>query len=90
MSSPQLTRDTPVVDVAHPFEVGLGPRLGNEADPTLLARGEPEFGTLAPGKLADLIVLNRDPLADIANTRDIDRVMQGGEWLDRTTLMTMP
>ena len=42
---------------------------------TLLARGAPEFGTLVPGKLADLIVLNRDPLADIANTRDIDRVM---------------
>jgi len=57
---------------------------------TLLARGEPEFGTLVSGKLADLIVLNRDPLADIANTRDIDRVMQGGTWLDRTTLMTMP
>ncbi len=75
-------------------EAGLTPMqaivAATQTGATLLSRGEPEFGILAAGKVADLIVLNGDPLADIANTRDIERVMQRGEWLDRTTLMTIP
>jgi predicted amidohydrolase YtcJ len=35
-------------------------------------------GTLAPGKVADLVLLGADPTADIDNTRDIRLVMQGG------------
>jgi imidazolonepropionase-like amidohydrolase len=35
---------------------------------------EGQVGELAPGKLADLIVLNKDPLADIT-------VLQGGKHL---------
>ncbi|MBB5079082.1 amidohydrolase family protein [Nonomuraea endophytica] len=35
-------------------------------------------GTLAPGKAADLVVLNADPLADIRNTRRIHAVMTRG------------
>jgi imidazolonepropionase-like amidohydrolase len=35
---------------------------------------EDDLGTLEPGKLADLIILKRDPLADI-------RVLQGGQHL---------
>ena len=46
--------------------------------------GEADFGTLEGGKVADLIVLNADPLADIRNTLDIDRVMRLGEWVDRS------
>jgi imidazolonepropionase-like amidohydrolase len=49
----------------------------------MLSEGEPAFGTIAPGKAADLLILAADPLADIANTRKIDRVMQAGRWLDR-------
>ena len=45
------------------------------------------FGTLEAGKVADLIVLNADPLADIRNTLDIDRVMRLGEWVDRSGLV---
>ena len=45
--------------------------------------GEADFGTLEAGKAADLIVLNADPLEDIGNTLDIDRVMRLGEWVDR-------
>ena len=48
--------------------------------------GEADFGTLEAGKVADLIVLNADPLADIRNTLDIDRVMRLGEWVDRSEL----
>jgi len=42
-----------------------------------LGRGD-SLGTLAPGKRADLVVLARDPVADIRNTRSIERVYRGG------------
>ena len=41
--------------------------------------GESDFGTLEVGKIADLILLDADPLADIRNTLAIDRVMQRDE-----------
>ncbi len=56
----------------------------------LMSKGEPEFGTVEAGMVADLIVLNADPLADIQNTRAIDRVMQQGEWVDRSVLLPVP
>ncbi|MFN8588700.1 MAG: amidohydrolase family protein [Candidatus Eisenbacteria bacterium] len=41
-----------------------------------------EIGTLEPGKLADLVVMDRDPLADIRNTESISRVMVNGRLYD--------
>ena len=52
--------------------------------------GEADFGTLEAGKAADLIVLNADPLADITNTLEIDRVMRLGEWVDRSGFVPAP
>jgi imidazolonepropionase-like amidohydrolase len=37
------------------------------------------IGTIAAGKLADLVILDADPLADIANTRKISGVMKNGQ-----------
>jgi imidazolonepropionase-like amidohydrolase len=37
-----------------------------------------EIGTIEPGKLADLVILDADPLADIGNTSRIHRVMKNG------------
>jgi imidazolonepropionase-like amidohydrolase len=37
-----------------------------------------EFGTIAPGLSADLVVLDADPLADIRNVRRIERVIARG------------
>ena len=52
--------------------------------------GGADYGTLEAGKIADLIVLNADPLADIANTLEIDRVMRLGEWVDRSGFVPAP
>ena len=44
-------------------------------------------GVLAPGKLADMVILDRDPLADISNTAKVHAVILGGEVLDRDALL---
>jgi imidazolonepropionase-like amidohydrolase len=48
--------------------------------------GFPDLGTLEPGKLADLVVLNADPTVDIRNTDHIDKVMLNGRLYDAATL----
>jgi imidazolonepropionase-like amidohydrolase len=50
------------------------------------AMGREDFGTLEVGKLADLVVLDRDPLADIANVRSVALVARGGELWTRREL----
>lgn len=45
-----------------------------------------DLGSLEVGKLADLLVLNRDPLQDIRATADIRWVMKGGILYDADTL----
>jgi imidazolonepropionase-like amidohydrolase len=39
-----------------------------------------EWGTVAPGKTADLVVLSRNPLDDIANTRSVVAVVADGRY----------
>ena len=39
---------------------------------------EKDLGALAPGRLADLLILDRDPLADVGNLEAIHRVVKGG------------
>ena len=39
---------------------------------------EKDLGTIEPGKLADLVILDGDPLADIRNTTRIYRTLKGG------------
>jgi imidazolonepropionase-like amidohydrolase len=38
-------------------------------------------GSLEPGKLADLVVLDQDPLASASALRSVDGVMVGGAWV---------
>lgn len=47
-----------------------------------------EVGSIEVGKLADIVLLNRDPLADIDNTRAIWRVIKGGWIFDPQMLRT--
>ena len=53
-----------------------------------------EWGAVAPGKTADLVILARNPLVDIANTRSVAAVVADGRYyapreLDRMRLRIM-
>lgn len=48
-----------------------------------------ERGTVSPGKRADLMLLNANPLEDIANTGNIDAVVVNGKYLSRGDLDRM-
>jgi imidazolonepropionase-like amidohydrolase len=41
------------------------------------------FGSITPGKTADLVILAADPTVDIRNTRKIDAVVSNGNFLSR-------
>lgn len=45
-----------------------------------------QWGSIAVGQAADLLILGGDPLADIANTRRISHVIQRGRVIDRAGL----
>jgi len=40
-----------------------------------------DFGSIERGKVADMVVLNRDPTVNIANTRTIAGVVTAGRYL---------
>lgn len=49
---------------------------------------ESDFGSIEPGKLADLLILDADPLADIGNTRRIHKVIRGGLVCDPAAILS--
>jgi imidazolonepropionase-like amidohydrolase len=56
------------------------------ANPAKVMKRENDLGTVAPGKLADLVLLDANPLVDIRNTRRIAAVVLGGRVLGREEL----
>jgi len=56
----------------------------------IASQGLKDFGTLEVGKLADLLVLDADPLADIHNIRKLSLVMRDGRIIDRDKLPEKP
>jgi cytosine/adenosine deaminase-related metal-dependent hydrolase len=63
-------------EVLRAATLGSAEAIGREAD----------LGSIEPGKVADLVVLDRDPLVNIRNTLSLSMVMQGGRLYDSSTL----
>lgn len=51
--------------------------------------GRDDFGTIVPGKRADLILLQQNPLVNVANIGKISGVMAAGRWYDQKTIAEM-
>lgn len=70
-------------------DVGMTPVEALRAatlDPARFLGMADSLGTVEPGRLADLVLLDADPLADIRNTRRIRAVFANGRLLDRRAL----
>jgi imidazolonepropionase-like amidohydrolase len=69
-------------------ELGLGPDaiVAGTRNGASAARMLKELGTIETGKIADLVVLSADPLADIKNLRKVSMVLKDGRVVDRTRL----
>lgn len=70
-------------------EAGLSPMEALQTatlNPARFLGKEKDFGTIAEGKIADLVLLEGDPLADIRNTTKINSVVVNGRLLDRNAL----
>jgi imidazolonepropionase-like amidohydrolase len=48
--------------------------------------GQKNYGAIAAGKKADIVLLNANPLKDITNTQKIDAVITRGQYLSRRQL----
>jgi imidazolonepropionase-like amidohydrolase len=71
---------------------GLTPLAALQAatlNPAQLLHATDSLGTVASGKLADLVLLDADPLADITNTTTIRAVVANGRYFDRAALDTV-
>lgn len=71
---------------------GLSPLAALQAatvNPARFLAATDSLGTVEPGKLADLVLLDADPLADIRNTARIRAVITNGRYLDRAALDAM-
>lgn len=70
-------------------EAGLSPPevlRSATLEPARLLGRQDEIGSITVGKLADLVLLNANPLEDITNTQKIEAVVLGGRYLDRRRL----
>lgn len=73
-------------------QAGLTPMEALQAatlNPARFLGRERDFGTVAPGKIADLVLLDANPLEDISNTRKIAAVVYRGKLFPRASLDAM-
>jgi rhodanese-related sulfurtransferase len=90
---PGIGRLVPGIGLHHELgilvECGLRPMQALRAatiDAARAMRKDNDLGSIEPGKLADLVVLDADPLSDIRNTTRISTVCLGGSLLMRDAI----
>lgn len=70
---------------------GLSPYealLTGTVNPARFFNAEDEFGTIAVGKAADLVLVNRNPLNDVTHMANPAGVMVRGRWLPRSEIQS--
>jgi hypothetical protein len=78
-------------ELAELVDVGLSPydALRSSTTEPFAFLGEfDQAGTIAVGKRADLVLLDDNPLKNIAATRNISGVMIGGRWIGRDEILS--
>lgn len=73
-------------------ESGLSPLAALQAatrNPAVFMDASDKYGSVTPGKIADLVLLDADPLKDIHNTTKISSVFLAGKEFDRAALDAM-
>ncbi len=73
-------------------QAGLTPHEALNAATLLAAQWlgvDKQIGSIETGKLADLVLLDQNPLINIQNTRKIAGVFVNGKWLNKTKINTM-
>jgi cytosine/adenosine deaminase-related metal-dependent hydrolase len=73
-------------------QAGLTPMQALQAstlNPARFFGKETDFGTIEQGKIADLVLLDANPLDAIGNTKKIDAVVYGGSFYPRASLDAM-
>lgn len=71
-------------------ESGLTPQQAIQTATINAARminREKDLGSIEEGKLADLLILDADPLVDISNIRKIHRIIKGGVVFEQAQLL---
>jgi hypothetical protein len=79
-------------ELAHLVRAGLTPwqaLAAGTVNPATYLGARKEWGTIERGRRADLVLLEANPLDDIANTARIAAVAAGGRWLERAALDSM-
>jgi imidazolonepropionase-like amidohydrolase len=80
LHGPALHREMELMEQAgmRPFDVLLA-ATRNAAD--VMGKGK-EVGILAKGRLADILLLDEDPVRDIRNTQKIFKIIKAGKVVD--------
>jgi hypothetical protein len=88
------TDDAPIQDeIELLVDAGLSPAEALRSATVEAAKyldASESLGSVEPGKLADLVLLEANPLADIRNTRKISAVIIGGKYLSKPRLQALP
>ena len=74
------------------MEAGLTPIAALQAatiNPARFLSKEKHLGTVEKDKIADLVLLEENPLEDIRNTRTINAVVVGGKLIPKAELARM-